>query len=287
MSAREERGPGASELARCAEEMRAFLDELGPGYRVIIRDGFVVGSDLPEEELQSVVEGTLVGCTRRMQSQFFDHRPSWPMRVYLFANERSYGAGVRRLTGSAPTTPFGFYRSGLKSLVMNIATGTGTLAHEMVHAFADADFPRIRAWFNEGLGSLYEQSFRGRERMVGARTNWRFRGLMNAWVQRGSLPRLARLVNLSDQAFYRDDEGVNYALARSFCVFLQENGWLEAFYRGYRREHLEDPTGARSLEATVGMALEELDEPFLAFLRELNAESPEPVELPGVGGGSP
>ena len=41
---------------------------------------------------------------------------------------------------------------------MNISTGGGTLVHEIVHPFVAANFPNCPAWFNEGLGSLYEQS---------------------------------------------------------------------------------------------------------------------------------
>ena len=41
---------------------------------------------------------------------------------------------------------------------MNIATGGGTLVHEIVHPFVEANFPGCPTWFNEGLGSLYEQS---------------------------------------------------------------------------------------------------------------------------------
>ena len=44
------------------------------------------------------------------------------------------------------------------ALVMNIATGGGTLVHEIVHPFMEANFPACPSWFNEGLGSLYEQS---------------------------------------------------------------------------------------------------------------------------------
>ena len=40
---------------------------------------------------------------------------------------------------------------------MNISTGGGTLVHEIVHPFIQSNFPNCPSWFNEGLGSLYEQ----------------------------------------------------------------------------------------------------------------------------------
>ena len=40
---------------------------------------------------------------------------------------------------------------------MNIGPGPGTLSHELVHPYMEANFPNVPAWFNEGLASLYEQ----------------------------------------------------------------------------------------------------------------------------------
>ena len=71
---------------------------------------------------------------------------------------------------------FGFYMSGERKMVMNIATGTGTLAHELVHPLLAEDFPNVSSWFNEGFASLYEQSGSRGSRMMGF-VNWRLPGL--------------------------------------------------------------------------------------------------------------
>ena len=55
---------------------------------------------------------------------------------------------------------------------MNIATGGGTLVHEIVHPFIAANFPACPAWLNEGLGSLFEQSGEHDGHIVGY-ANWR------------------------------------------------------------------------------------------------------------------
>ena len=55
---------------------------------------------------------------------------------------------------------------------MNIATGGGTLVHELVHPYVEADFPGAPPWLNEGLGSLFEQSDERDGYIVGL-TNWR------------------------------------------------------------------------------------------------------------------
>ncbi len=59
---------------------------------------------------------------------------------------------------------------------MDISTGGGTLVHEIVHPFIEANFPNCPPWLNEGLGSLYEQSGEVQGRIHGF-TNWRLHGL--------------------------------------------------------------------------------------------------------------
>ena len=48
-----------------------------------------------------------------------------------------------------------------------VATGGGTLVHEIVHPFMRANFPECPAWFNEGMGSLYEQCSEVNGRIAG------------------------------------------------------------------------------------------------------------------------
>ena len=77
--------------------------------------------------------------------------------VWLLGTARSYERWSRTITGEEPGTPYGFYTPIHDALIMNIATGGGTLVHELVHPFVDANFPACPAWFDEGLASLYEQ----------------------------------------------------------------------------------------------------------------------------------
>jgi hypothetical protein len=60
---------------------------------------------------------------------------------------------------------------------MNIQTGGGTLVHEIVLPFMEANFPQCPPWFNEGLGSLYEASSERDGEIIGL-LNWRLKGLL-------------------------------------------------------------------------------------------------------------
>ena len=149
------------------------------GRRVPRRALFVVATDADERTYERA-RGSLTGCGDALLSTYFDTRPDWVLACYLFDGGESYGAFVQKRFGHEPTSPYGFYSRAGKCLVMDISTGTGTLVHEMVHAFAEADFPSVPAWFNEGLGSLHEQCSMGADGTLEGLTNWRLPILQKA-----------------------------------------------------------------------------------------------------------
>lgn len=134
---------------------------------------------------------------------------------------------------------------------MNIATGGGTLVHEIVHPFIEANFPECPAWLNEGLGSLYEQSSSRDDRIVGL-TNWRLAGLQDA-IKRNEVPTFGALCSTTTHQFYRADPGTNYAQARYLCYYLQEKGLLKKFYHDFVANHDIDPSGYETLQETLGV----------------------------------
>src|SRR5262249_53445837 len=145
------------------------------------------------------------------------------------------------------------YSSAHGGLFMNIATGGGTLVHEIVHPYVEADFPAAPPWLNEGLGSLFEQSAERGGRIVGL-TNWRLAGLQRT-IAHGRLASFRALTALDSDAFYNDDRGTNYAQSRYLLYYLQEQGLLRDFYRAFRDGRADDPTGY----ATLVRSLDERD----------------------------
>ena len=133
---------------------------------------------------------------------------------------------------------------------MNIATGGGTLVHEIVHPFVEADFPGCPPWLNEGLGSLYEQSGEREGRIVGY-TNWRLAGLQRA-IKENRVPPFEDLLRANEHRFYEEDKGTNYAQARYLCYYLQEKGLLVRFYKEFRAARAADPSGYETLKSVLG-----------------------------------
>ncbi len=163
---------------------------------------------------------------------------------------RSYRKKAIELFHAEPETPYGYYTSKHGALVMNIATGGGTLVHEIVHPFVEVDFPDAPPWLNEGLGSLFEQSDERDGHIVGL-TNWRLAGLQKA-IRDKRLPPFEPVLRADTRAFYDEDPGTNYAQARYLCYWLQEQGLLVRVYREFRARRAEDPSGIEALRRVIG-----------------------------------
>jgi hypothetical protein len=242
------------DAARVIQEIKR---ELGDETQVELVDDyfFVASNDTPRSF--RVCKGTVARVFRYLYQDYFTRKPAKPIRVYLFRDRATYEEYCRTAYQKPPSTPFGFYMSRERKMVMNIATGTGTLAHELVHPLLAEDFPEVPSWFNEGFASLYEQSGERDGRMVGY-VNWRLPGLHKALRAGKGVP-LADLVKTTTDQFYGDERGVNYGTARYLCLWLQEQGRLIPFYKEFKASAKEDPTGGTALEKVAGKKLDELD----------------------------
>jgi hypothetical protein len=185
-----------------------------------------------------------------LKRQYFPKDPGKIIDIWLFKDQETYEKYNQELFGARPHTPFGYYSSKQHALVMNISTGGGTLVHEIVHPFVEANFPDCPAWFNEGLASLYEQCSE-RDRRIWGATNWRLAGLQRA-ISDGSLPMFEELCATSTSEFYDGERGDNYAQARYLCYYLQDKGLLDRFYREFRDNRRDDPSGYATLCRVLG-----------------------------------
>ena len=167
-----------------------------------------------------------------------------------------------------PDTPFGYYSPADRALVMNISTGGGTLVHEIVHPFVAANFPECPAWFNEGLGSLYEQC--GQEDgQIHGYTNWRLPDLQTA-IRRNRVPSFETFCSTTSEEFYEKDKGTNYGQARYLCYYLQQQKLLQKFYRRFHANRKSDPTGYATLQEILGQPdLAEFQKEWEAYVLKL------------------
>jgi hypothetical protein len=219
-------------------------------FRVIIQKPFVVIGDEPAEVVVLRAEQTVKWATARLKHMYFKKDPADIIDVWLFKDKASYEKHTWEIFSDKPDTPYGYSSSEHKALIMNIGTGGGTLVHEIVHPFMDTNFPECPSWFNEGMGSLYEQSQGKGEDIIGL-TNWRLAGLQEA-IKKGEVPSFQAMTSTTTHEFYNEDRGTNYAQARYLCYYLQEKGLLTKFYHAFFAARVEDPTGYKTLQSVLG-----------------------------------
>jgi hypothetical protein len=218
-------------------------------FSIVIQQPFVVIGDEPRSVVQQRAEDTVKWAVDRLKQDFFTKDPEEILDIWLFKDEASYEKHTQLLFGEKPTTPYGYYSSAHKALIMNIGTGGGTLVHEIVHPFMEANFPACPPWLNEGLGSLYEQCGEVEGHIHGF-TNWRLPGLQRA-LRSGKVPSFETLTSMNSNDFYNQDKGTNYGQARYLCYYLQEKGLLVKFYQEFLAHQNDDPTGFKSLQKVL------------------------------------
>lgn len=239
--------PSPVELEARAASLRDKYSK--DGFTVLVEGPFVVVGDDAPARVKKHATGILRWAIDKLETDFFDARPGKVIEIWLFRNERTYRRGARKYFGDRPSTPYGYYSSEDDAIVMNIGPGAGTLTHEIVHPFIEADFPGAPSWLNEGLASLYERPSDRGGRIVGL-PNWRLPNLKRQ-IRNGTLPSIHKLVGSSADEFY-DAPYDSYAFSRYLMLYLQEQGKLVTFYSQFRAARGKDPTGRATLSAVLG-----------------------------------
>lgn len=245
-----ERPAGFTPADFCQHIMELKKKVPDKGFTILVQPPFVVVGDEEPAVVRARALRTVKWAVDRLKQDYFKKDPTDIIDIWLFKNKKSYEKNTAAIFDEEPGTPFGFYSEAHKALIMNIETGGGTLVHEILHPFTRANFPKCPAWFFEGLGSLYEQSSERDGHIVGL-TNWRLEGLQTA-LRKGLVPTFEELTGTSNNEFYREDRGTNYAQARYLCYYLQEKGLLTKFYTEFVATVGKDPTGYGTLKSVLG-----------------------------------
>ena len=236
----------------------------------IVSPPFVVAGDGGPQRVARYVDHTIRAADAALERKFFDRsRPDEPVLIFLFESAESYERLAKKWLGDEPSTPYGYFRRD-NIMVMNVGTGTGTLVHELVHALIRPDFPDVPEWFNEGLGSLFEQCTLNDGDIRGL-ANWRLPALQRA-IRDKKLRPLKDLIEDAD--FYGDRHvGLNYAQARYLLMYLQEQDKLAKYYKQLRADHADDKTGLATLKAVIEpQSLEQFEKDWRAWVLTLRFE---------------
>ena len=250
--------------AQAAEALKTRLDT---SFNVITDPPFIAAGNIEPQELRQYMDSSIIKPARVLWAGYFQARPDQPITVLLFKDDASYRLWAKKLFNDDEVSHFGYYRDEIKTLVMNISTGSGTLVHELTHALIVYDFPHLPDWFNEGFASLHECCTIGSDDITGWE-NWRLPALQKA-IRAGTLRSLKDMVTRRD--FYGRQQGMNYAQARYLCLFMQRKGLLKDFYAFFREHHDQEGDDVKALEKVFGKGIAATEQDYLAFVRALKA----------------
>jgi hypothetical protein len=242
--------PSADQLNQRRAALEARLG--GQGFTVVVQPPFVVIGDESPTTVKHHAGGILKWSIQLLEAEYFKTRPTKLIEIWLFKNEKTFRQGAKKFFGDDPDTPYGYYSSEHDAMVMNIGPGAGTLVHEVVHPYMEANFPNVPAWFNEGLASLYERPTENKGHIWGL-PNWRLPNLKKQIADK-TLPDLGKLLGTTRDQFYEAKFDA-YAYARYLLLYLQEQGKLTAFYEKFVADD-KDPTGQAALESVLGEKLD-------------------------------
>lgn len=259
-------GAAQDELTQsCELAADAIMDSLPANCRVVVRPPFVLAGDLDEAALERLHHETVAPVAAALWRAFFDRKPDRPVTIVALSDQARYESIAADLDGYDPSAYAGYTQRGERRIVLNLATGRGTLSHELCHMLALFDFPGLPEWFDEGLAALHEEAdFSEDGLLLRGRPNWRSRVLHDA-LRRNQLPPLEQIIE--SPSFRGEGEGLNYALVRSFCEYLQSRGLLCHFYRKFRGASADDPHGIATLcELLNAPDVDQVDRDFRAWL---------------------
>jgi hypothetical protein len=245
---------GGFTAAEVSNHLSRLKVKVPGGFTVLWQAPFAVVGDEPPATVRRHASDTVKWAVDRLKQDFFRRDPSPIIDIWLFKDDASYRKYAREIFGDAPTTPFGYFSDTHHALIMNIDTGGGTLVHEIVHPFVRANFPECPAWFNEGLGSLYEQC-RDKGGHIRGDINWRLPALEKA-IRAGRIISFPKLMAMSEAEFYGGSSNPAYsqfyAQCRYLCYYLQERDLLVKFYHEFAANVAHDPPGEKSLKKILG-----------------------------------
>lgn len=236
----------------------------------IVRGTFILATNLDSDN-RALARQVVETGVDALYNEYFTTKLSYPIKLYIFKNKKTYEDYVLKTYKKSPGTPFGFYIPRERKIMLDFSTGAGTLMHEIIHPMISADFPQIPAWFNEGFASLFEESIVIHGKLKG-KVNWRLKTLKDYLSEHDDV-NLMDVFSQAESSFYGTNSSLNYAIARYLCMWLQEKGVLKKFYKQFGENVNGDKAGIKTLEKVVGKDISLIQKEWIKWTRALDGNS--------------
>lgn len=258
-------------LEDCRQCVAAVQGGIPMPLEYVLHPPFAIMGNMPQEQLDGWYHRVIAPASTFFEQTFRPHLPTKPVRILLFPEEESYRTAVQSLLGMQHVSVFGFYHPRERTMLVNLEGGAGTLLHELTHAILGERCPHLPLWLHEGIASLYESGelrIHDHHVVLEPVFNWRQR-LVEAHLAKGALPPLTDL--MTNGRFVGEREALDYAMARTWCLYFSEHKLLPQLYVRMRDAGTSDPDGNISVRIVTGAdSWEELD---LAFSKWLHSTS--------------
>ncbi len=227
---------------RCHVATDVLRKNLPADFEIVVRCPFLIAGDLPKSQLQGLHADVIAPVTRALNATYFERAPQQPITIIVCSTEELFRRLATAWDGHLDPGYHGYYQRDKRRILLDLEAGNGSLAHELTHALSQADCERLPEWFDEGLGALHEEATyaAGGLRLP----NWRCRLTQQA-ARSGKLPSFAAFAD--PLKFRAGDVGLNYAVARSLCLFLQDRKVLTQYYKELRTRSRSDALGMATL----------------------------------------
>ncbi|QDV31069.1 hypothetical protein Spb1_30070 [Planctopirus ephydatiae] len=258
--------PSQEEITKDVQEAANQLRmELGTDFQILARAPFVLASDSTMEDLQWMYANVLLPSQHALSISYFDSPVNKPIKIILVKSAARWNSLRPRWPGFRPVEYAGFYSRDDHCIAINLETGIGSLAHELTHALIHSDFENCPEWFDEGLASLHEEcEFNETATALKGLPNWRYQHFREA-LHRSQAPALKILIS---QPFATSNApAIEYAHSRLFCIYLQQQGVLESFYRRLRRSTAAKDSAIILCQLTKTVDLDQLNSQFIDWAR--------------------
>jgi hypothetical protein len=271
-----ERANGVLEVDR----MDRFNDAIegkypGPPHE-IVDDTFIVISGDPSASLDKAVKVTRETVDALWNAGLFLHRPEQSVVVWVASSSRTLHALESKHAPGMRESALGMYEPRSRQIFVAPApAGWGSYQHDLIHPLIRADFPLAPAWLVEGLPALFEVTELRPDGTFGFGAHFRLETLRKVMTKPpwAKLLRLDKLFTWTTDDAFRNNEQLDYAIAREALRWLHSLGLLWPFYTAWREGVLEDPTGEKAFEKVVHKTPAEASQAWQTWLCSTDAEA--------------
>ena len=115
---------------QCETVANSLRARLNPSWNIIIHEPFVLATDQSVEDLEHHFRETIVPTAAALARGYFNISPRHPITILLCSTDERFRECNLRLDDQQRSQYSGLYIRKHRRVIVNIASGEGTLAHE-------------------------------------------------------------------------------------------------------------------------------------------------------------